>query len=67
MRLVEWPPDKKRIDIGSFYTDSSKFERTTGWRPQVSLKDGLVRTLDYYRRHLDKYVDTADATAGSAS
>ena len=24
---VDWPPEKKRIDIGSFYSDSTKFRR----------------------------------------
>jgi len=55
MRLVDWPADKKQIDIGSFYTDSSKFERVTGWRPMVGLQDGLTRALDYYRLHADRY------------
>jgi UDP-glucose 4-epimerase len=66
MRLVEWPTDKKRIDIGSFYTDSSKFEHTTGWKPTIGLAQGLSKTLDYYRRHLDKYVG-GDAASGSTS
>jgi UDP-glucose 4-epimerase len=55
MRLVEWPADKKQIDIGSFYTDSSKFEKTTGWRPAVDLREGLARTLEYYRAHASHY------------
>jgi len=55
MRLVDWPADKKQIDIGSFYTDSSKFERATGWRPTVGLQDGLTRTLAYYRAHAAHY------------
>jgi UDP-glucose 4-epimerase len=55
MRFVDWPADKKPIDIGSFYTDSSKFERTTGWRPTVGLQDGLTRALAFYRAHADHY------------
>ncbi len=54
-RLVDWPDDKRRIDIGSFYTDSTKFERTTGWSPAVSLRDGLKRTVEFYRQHLPRY------------
>ena len=27
---VPWPPEKKQIDIGSFYSDSSKFTAATG-------------------------------------
>ena len=57
MRFVEWPADKKRIDIGSFYTDSTKFKQTVGWQPRVSLRDGLKETLAFYSRHLPHYLD----------
>jgi UDP-glucose 4-epimerase len=56
MRLIDWPEDIKRIDIGSFYCDSSKFQRATGWKPQVNLRDGFRRTLAYYHDHLAQYV-----------
>jgi UDP-glucose 4-epimerase len=59
---VEWPPEKKRIDIGSFYCDSSKFRTTTGWVPAVSLGDGLRRTIEFYRTHFDQYVPAEAAT-----
>src|SRR5262245_23925418 len=38
---VEWPPEKKAIDIGDFYSDSSKFKRVTGWGPTIELGEGL--------------------------
>ncbi|HUF22754.1 MAG TPA: NAD-dependent epimerase/dehydratase family protein [Vicinamibacterales bacterium] len=57
MRLVPWPDEKKRIDIGSFYTDSSRFTRATGWTPSTDLRDGLTRTLAFYREHFREYVD----------
>jgi UDP-glucose 4-epimerase len=56
VKFVEWPADKKRIDIGSFYSDSTKFRTTTGWAPQVCLEEGLRRTLAFYRQHFDEYV-----------
>jgi len=55
-RFVEWPPEKKAIDIGSFYADSSCFKSRTGWAPRVGLADGLRRTIDYYRPRLAHYV-----------
>jgi UDP-glucose 4-epimerase len=61
VRFVEWPPEKKRIDIGSFYSDSSRFRSVTGWQPQVSLEEGLRRTLAFYRRHLHEYVPDSAA------
>jgi len=55
-RFVEWPPEKKAIDIGSFYADSSLFKGRTGWAPRVSLAEGLQHTLDYYRTRMAHYV-----------
>ena len=57
VRFAEWPAEKKAIDIGSFYSDSAKFRQATGWRPQVSLRDGLSRTIAYYREHLPRYLE----------
>ena len=58
-RLVEWPPEKKAIDIGDFHADSSLIRRTLGWQPVTSLREGLTRTIEFYRAHLDKYVTDA--------
>ncbi len=55
-RLVEWPADKKVIDIGSFYADSTRFRTTTGWEPATTLRDGLAQTIAYYRQHLPRYL-----------
>jgi UDP-glucose 4-epimerase len=60
VRFVDWPHEMKRIDIGSFYSDSSKFRLTTGWRATVDLREGFRRTLAYYRDHLEQYVAPAD-------
>ena len=66
VEYVEWPAEKKAIDIGSFYADSSKFAAATGWTPRVELSDGFRRTLAFYREHYKRYVDedtTVDAAA----
>jgi UDP-glucose 4-epimerase len=56
---VPWPPEKKQIDIGSFYSDSSKFTNATGWRPRVALREGFERTIAFYRAHMAQYVEAA--------
>jgi UDP-glucose 4-epimerase len=56
---VPWPPEKKAIDIGSFYSDSSKFTAATGWVPRVTLREGFRRTIDFYRAHLSHYLEAA--------
>ena len=60
-RHVKWPAEKKAIDIGSFYADSAKFRAATGWQPRVPLREGLARTVAFYRAHLPHYLDPGDA------
>jgi UDP-glucose 4-epimerase len=55
-RCMPWPPDKKAIDIGDVYTDSSKIGATLGWKPTTLLAEGLKRTFDFYRAHFAHYV-----------
>jgi UDP-glucose 4-epimerase len=54
--IREFPPERKRIDVGDFVTDDRRFRALSGWRPSVCLVDGLRRSLDYYRRHLASYL-----------
>jgi UDP-glucose 4-epimerase len=55
VELVEWPANRKRIDIGSIYVDHSRLTAATGWQPHVSLREGLARTIAFYREHGDHY------------
>jgi UDP-glucose 4-epimerase len=62
LRYVPWPPDKKAIDIGSFYADSTRFRGAVGWQPRVSLRAGFTRTIEYYRAHVSEYLDEPTPT-----
>ena len=53
--IVPFPPERKAIDIGDYYSDFSKIRARLGWSPHVALEDGLVRTLRYYRSHGSHY------------
>jgi UDP-glucose 4-epimerase len=55
IEVVPFPEDHKRIDIGDYYGDYSLFESKTGWKPQVSLEDGVRHTLDYFTKHIELY------------
>ena len=55
--LVPFPPERKAIDIGDYYSDFSLFRRETGWSPEVGLAEGLKRTLDFYRAEYPHYWD----------
>ncbi|HUG53790.1 MAG TPA: NAD-dependent epimerase/dehydratase family protein, partial [Vicinamibacteria bacterium] len=55
-RLVPFPADRKRIDIGDFYADATRIRDALGWQPRVPLRDGLARTVEYYLRHAEQYL-----------
>jgi UDP-glucose 4-epimerase len=55
VRLVPFPDARKAIDIGDYYADYSHIQATLGWKPKVALRDGLARTIAFYRRHADRY------------
>jgi dTDP-glucose 4,6-dehydratase/UDP-glucose 4-epimerase len=53
--LVPFPPERKVIDIGDYYSDFAKINLALGWVPRVSLADGLMKSLDYYVRNNRHY------------
>ncbi|MBV9323300.1 MAG: NAD-dependent epimerase/dehydratase family protein [Chloroflexi bacterium] len=53
--LIPFPPERKAIDIGSIYVDDRKLRRVLKWRPRVDMREGLSRTIDFYRAHRDEY------------
>jgi UDP-glucose 4-epimerase len=55
-RLVPFPEDRRRIDVGHFYTDFGKIRRELGWEPRVDLREGLSRTVDFCRKNVRHYV-----------
>jgi UDP-glucose 4-epimerase len=53
--MVPFPDDRKVIDIGDYYADYRKIRAKLGWKPKTGLRDGLVKTLQYYREHGSHY------------
>ena len=54
--IREFPPERKRIDVGDFLIDDQRFRALSGWRPRVGIAQGLRRSLEYYRSHLASYI-----------
>ena len=50
-----FPDERKAIDIGDYYSDDALLRKVLGWQPRTSLRDGLQRTLAFYRKHLAEY------------
>ena len=54
--IVPFPPDREAIDIGDYFADYRRIHSQLGWKPTVSLRAGLGKTLEYYRLHYADYV-----------
>jgi UDP-glucose 4-epimerase len=53
--LIPFPEDLKKIDVGDYYGDFQKIRNELGWQPSISMREGLERSLEFYRRHADRY------------
>jgi len=53
---MEYPPERKRIDIGDYYSDYALIKSTLGWQPRIPLRDGLEKTLIFYKKHINQYL-----------
>lgn len=60
---AEFSPERKAQEPGDFYSDISKIEKYTGWRPTETLESGLKKTFDFYRKHRDHYWTAAPVAA----
>lgn len=54
--IREFPADRKRIDIGDYYSDFTLIRTFLGWEPKISLKEALHNTLNYYRTNVKYYI-----------
>jgi len=55
--IVPFPPERKVIDIGDYYSDFKLIHGLLGWNPKVGLSEGLKRTIHYYHQHGKVYWD----------
>lgn len=55
VRLVPWPEERKKIDIGNVYSSYAKIEQTLGWQPTTDLHSGLSNMIAYYQQHRKEY------------
>jgi len=53
--VQSFPPNRKGIDIGDYYANFSHIRSVLKWEPEIPLREGLARTLAFYREHLKYY------------
>jgi len=56
IKIINYPEDRKSLEPGHFYSDSSKIYQDLGWEPKTSFQQGLKKTIDFYKLNLKKYI-----------
>ncbi len=55
IQYLEWPKDRYFVETGDFIADIGKLKEATGWQPRTSLRQGIARTMQFYRQYRDNY------------
>ncbi|GAB1408851.1 NAD-dependent epimerase/dehydratase family protein [Desulfovibrionales bacterium] len=53
--MIPFPPERKAIDIGDYYSDFTLIGKELAWQPRINLQDGLQKTLAYYHANYKHY------------
>lgn len=48
MKYVSTPTYTKKVDVGNFVVDNRKL-KSLGWKHRISVKEGIQKTLDYFK------------------
>ena len=54
-RIVPFPLDRKRIDVGDYIADYTLIRDELNWQPRVNLRQGLAHSLEYFRTYRQHY------------
>lgn len=55
IKFQPWPEDYLNVETGDYITDITKIKNYLNWSPRFDLKDGIKRTVEYYKKHKEYY------------
>lgn len=56
VRHVPWPKDWKQMDVGDVEISNDKIRSLLDWSPKVPVRDGLVKTKEFFESRLHTYL-----------
>lgn len=54
-KIVDFPENRQKIEIGNYKADYSKFNQTVGWIPKTDLETGIKKTIKFYEKYKKHY------------
>lgn len=55
LEFTDFTPERRAQEPGDFVSDITKIRGLLGWEPKVTLRDGLARTVEFYRARRSDY------------
>jgi UDP-glucose 4-epimerase len=55
IEFTDFTPERRAQEPGDFVSDITKIRGLLGWEPKVQLRDGLARTVEFYRERRADY------------
>ena len=55
IEFTDFTPERRAQEPGDFLSDITKIRAVLGWEPKVELRDGLSRTVEFYRERRGDY------------
>jgi len=56
VKFIDWPKERKAIDIGDAVISNKKIKGIINWHPKTCFEEGLIKTKKYYNSCLEKYL-----------
>ena len=56
VKFVRWPKDRESVDVGDAVISNQKIKKTLNWTVKYDLKEGLIKTREYYKYCLERYL-----------
>lgn len=50
--FVPWPKDYLEVETGDYITDTTRIHHETGWKPGISIEEGIKLSIQHYRENI---------------
>ncbi|HMQ79583.1 MAG TPA: GDP-mannose 4,6-dehydratase [Ignavibacteria bacterium] len=52
---TEFTTERKALEPGDYYADITRIKKTIDWAPEVTLDDGIRKTIEFYKKYKKHY------------
>lgn len=56
LKIIPFPEDRKKIEIGDYYGSSLSFSKLADWSAKISINEGLTRTIAFFKDSFRSYL-----------